>query len=78
MELEDIKKPEPVYSTKEVALKMGWSYAFVWRLVKSGKLKALNVAKTGSKPIFRFRAEDIQEYLDSISSTPFNPQNLNE
>ncbi len=68
MELEQVKKPNlpKTYSTEEVAKFMGVSYQTVYRLVKNGKIKAINVAQSGTKKTFRIRAEEIQAYYDSI------------
>ena len=40
--------------------------ATLHRMIKCGRIKFVNVAKTGTKPIYGFRAEDIQEYYDSF------------
>lgn len=70
MDLAEVKKPEmeKIYSTQEVADFMQISYITLYRLVKSGKIKAMNIASDGSKKeIWKFRAEDVQAYYDSIS-----------
>lgn len=69
MDLNEVKKPEKekLYSTQEVATFMGISYITLYRLVKCGKIKALNIAPKGSKKeIWRFRAEDVQSYYDNL------------
>lgn len=64
MKLGDVQKRQgdDLYTTTEVADFMGISYITIYRLVKSGKLKAINIAMSGKKPIWGFRAEDVQEY----------------
>ncbi len=67
MELQDVKKTEQrFYNLKEVAAFIGVSVPTVYRMVKYGKLKAVNIAKTGNRPIWGFRAEDIQSYYDQL------------
>lgn len=68
MDLHDIKKPE-ILSLNEASRVMGISYMTMYRLVKSGKIKALNIAKTGEKPIFGITPAFIQAYYDSLSDT---------
>lgn len=71
MDLNEVKKPKR-YTTQEVADFLGMSYMKVYRLVKSGKMKATNIAPEGSKKsIFLFKAEDVQAYYDHLpDSTP--------
>jgi excisionase family DNA binding protein len=69
MELDAIKKPN-ILSLNEAAKFIGVSYVTMYRLVKNGKIESLNVAKTGSKPIFGFTPEMIQRYYDSLSNSP--------
>lgn len=69
MDLNEVKKPkkEKIYTTKEVADFMEISYITLYRLVKCGKIKALNIAPEGSKKeIWRFKAEDVQSYYDNL------------
>ncbi len=68
MKLDEVKKPQ-LYNMHEVADFVGISYITLYRLVKDGKIKALNIAKTGKRPIFAFKAEDVQTYLDSLSGS---------
>ena len=68
MNLEQIIKPK-YYSFREVWLFMEISPATLYRAVKCGKIKAVNIAKSGTKPIYGFRAEDVQEYYDSLPNT---------
>jgi excisionase family DNA binding protein len=75
MELAEVKKIDKpkLYSSGEVAKFMGISYMALYRLVRDGKLKAFNIAKTdGKRPVFGFRAEDVQAYYDSLQN-PNNP-----
>lgn len=65
MNLSEVKKPQ-LYSMVEVAKQMEIGYATLYRMVKNGRIKALNIAKSGTKPIFAFRAEDVQAYYDSL------------
>ena len=44
-------------------------YHTLLRMVKVKKIKAVNVAKSGKKPIYRFRAEDVQAYYDTLPKT---------
>jgi excisionase family DNA binding protein len=69
MDLNEVKKTEKLSNMHEVAAFMGISYMTLYRLVKSGKIKAVNLAPEGKKPIFAFRAEDVQEYYDHLSNT---------
>lgn len=69
MNLDEVKKPEKLYDMHEVAAFMKISYMTLYRMVKSGKIKTINRAKSGEKPIFGFRAEDIQKYYDQLSNS---------
>ena len=69
MDLNEVKKPEKekIYSTQEVATFMGISYITLYRLVKCGKIKALNISPAGAKKeIWKFRPEDVQTYYDNL------------
>lgn len=66
MELEQINKPK-YYSFREVWLFMEIGPATLYRMIKCGRIKVINLAKSGTKPIYGFRAEDVQEYYDSLS-----------
>lgn len=68
MKLTEVKKTE-LSSTKEVADFMGISYITLYRLVKSGKIKAVNIAKSGKRPIYAFHSEEVQKYYDSLHNT---------
>lgn len=65
MDLKDIRKPK-YHSLAQAAEAMGVSYHTLFRMVHNGKIKAMNVAKSGKKPIYGIRAEDIQAYYDAI------------
>lgn len=72
MDLLDVKKPETekLYSTKEVAHFMEISYITLYRLVKDGKIKATNIARVGAKKeVWKFRAEDVQKYYDTLPNS---------
>lgn len=66
MELSDIKKPKNLSNMHEVSEFMGISYITLYRMVKSGKISYVNIAKTGKKEIFAFRPEDVQAYYDKL------------
>ena len=68
MDLKDIKKPQ-LYGMKDAAESMGVSYHTLWRMVRDGKIKVVSIAKSGKKPIYGFKAEDIQAYYDAIIET---------
>ena len=68
MKLKEIKKPH-FYSFKEVAKFMEIGTATLHRMIKSGRIKFINVAKSGTKPIYGFRVEDIQFYYDNLSKS---------
>lgn len=68
MDLKDIKKPK-LYTLRETAEAMGVSYHTLFRMVRDGKMKAVNIAKSGKKPIYGFRADDIQAYYDNIAGS---------
>lgn len=67
MDLKEIKKPK-IYSMDEVAKFIGVSKTTLYRMIKDGRIKPLNIAKSGTKPLHGFRAEDIQAYYDSFGS----------
>lgn len=66
MKLKDVKSIK-FYPLKEVAIHMGLKSRQLWNLVNSGKIKAINVGKTGKRPVWNFTAEAVQAYYDSIS-----------
>lgn len=71
MKLEDVKKveQEEAYSLKEVAKYMGINYMKLFRMVKEGKIEAVNKAMFGNKPIYGITAKKLQEYYDQIQNT---------
>jgi excisionase family DNA binding protein len=77
MELDDVKKPT-LYSAKETAKFMNIGYYTFYRLVRSGKIKAVNVAKTGKRAIYAFRPEDIQDYYDNLPGPVDRPKDVNK
>ena len=77
MELKDIQKPK-YHSLTKAAEAMGVSYYTLFRMVHSGKIKAMNVAKSGKKPIYGITAEDIQAYYDLIQNSIKRNQNIDE
>lgn len=77
MNLEDIKKPEHISLTKSAAF-MEISYNTLYRMVKDGKIRSDNIAKTGTKPIYALRPEYIQEYYDSLQDSNNRTETVNE
>lgn len=79
MKLEEIKQPNipDLYSVKKVAEFLKMSYAKVYRLIKLGKIKAINAAQTGTKPIYRITGESVQQYLDSVSDSFNRAETIN-
>lgn len=68
MELKDVQKPK-YYSLAQAAEAMGVSYYTLFRMVHNGKIKAANIAKSGKRPIWGIRAEDIEAYYDHIQNS---------
>lgn len=68
MKLEDVKKPR-YYTLKEVAAFMEVSYNTLRKMVRDGKIKAIDIAKSGTRPIYSFRAEDVQAYYAALPHT---------
>jgi excisionase family DNA binding protein len=68
MKLEEIQKPnkEDWYSTVQVATFMNCSYELVAKLIKSGKIKAVNISRGTKKAIYRIKAEDVKAYYDNF------------
>lgn len=65
MELTDVQKTK-YYNAKEVAREMGISVWSLYRLVKLDKIKAINLAASGTRPIYGFKPESIQAYYDEL------------
>lgn len=78
MELQEVKKPNKLYSFKEVREFMGVGHATLYRMIKTGKIKVINLAKTGKKPLFGFRAEDVQSYYDSLPHSDRSLESVNK
>lgn len=78
MDLRDVKKKDKIYTMMEVAKFMGISYITLYRLVKGGKIKVVNVAKSGKKPIFGFTAQDVQTYYNAIPGASNRPKRIDE
>lgn len=67
MKLHEVqKKRADVMHLPEAAVFMQMSYMQLYRLVKGGKIKPLNIAITGDKPIYGFTPDIIQAYYDSL------------
>lgn len=57
-----------VYNTIDAAKAIGVSYNTLYRMIKTGRIKAVNIARTGKKPIFSLIASDVQEYIRKYNS----------
>lgn len=77
MELKDIKKIK-IYSMKEVSEFMDISAQTLRKMIENGRIKALNIAGSGTKPIFGFTAEAVQEYYASIQNTSDGIKNIDK
>lgn len=61
--------PNPlVYNMVNAAKVIGVSYGTLFKMVKSGKIKAVNIARTGNKPIYSLLARDVEEYIKQYNS----------
>jgi excisionase family DNA binding protein len=72
MEKVNIQNPI-VYNMVNAAKKIGVSYNTLYRMVKGGKIRAVNMARTGTKPIYALTANDVEEYItkyNSLQNTP--------
>lgn len=79
MELQDVKKTEQkFYDMREVAAFIGVSIPTLYRMVKCGKIIAVNIALTGKRPIWGFRAEDIQSYYDKLPRASRGLESVNK
>lgn len=80
MKLSEVKKFSPDYHTlEEVADFMGISYITLYRLVKAGKIKAIDITDPGvKKPIYRIRPEDVQAYYDQLQNSTNGAKDLNK
>ena len=68
MELKDIQKPK-YYSSADAAKAMDISRHTLFRMIRNGKIKGINIAKSGKRPIWGILAEDIQSYYDDIQNS---------
>lgn len=68
MKLQDVKKPK-LYTMRETAEFMGISYNTIHRMVRDGRIQAVNVAKSGTKAIWGISAEAIQLYYDKLPNS---------
>ena len=69
MELQEVIKPK-LYTFKEVIAFMKISRNTLYRMIKSGRIKAIKVTMSGDKGVWMFRPEDVQAYYDSIHNPP--------
>lgn len=67
MEKVKIQNPK-VYNMVDAAKKIGVSYPTLFRMVKGGKIRAVNMARTGTKPIYALTALDVEEYIKQYNS----------
>ena len=66
--------PNPiVYNMVGAAKKIGVSYLTLYRMVKSGKIRAVNIARTGTKPIYALTAVDVESYIKKYNSLQDTP-----
>jgi predicted site-specific integrase-resolvase len=63
-----------VYNMVGAAKKIGVSYNTLFRMVKGGKIKAVNIARTGTKPIYALTANDVEEYIRKYNSLQNSPK----
>lgn len=57
-----------VYNTLEAAKVIGVSYGTLFKMIKTGRIKAVNIARTGKKPIYSLLAKDVKEYIQRYNS----------
>lgn len=66
--------PNPlVYNMVGAAKVIGVSYNTLYRMVKGGKIRAVNIARTGHKPIYSLLASDVREYIEKYNSLQDTP-----
>lgn len=68
MKLQDIKKPK-LYTMREAAAFMEISYPTIHRMVRDGRIQAVNTAKSGTRKIWGISAEAIQLYYASLPNS---------
>lgn len=56
------------YNTSDAAKKIGVSYGTLFRMIKDGRIRAVNVARTGKKPIYSLIAKDVEDYIAKYNS----------
>lgn len=67
--MKTIKPKNPlVHNMVDAAKIIGVSYNTLYRMVKTGKIKAVNIARTGKKPIYSLIARDVEEYIRKYNS----------
>lgn len=55
-----------LYSTREAGEILGVTGMTVWRYVKAGRLRAVNLAEPGAaRSKLRIRADDLQKFIDN-------------
>lgn len=62
-----------VYNMVNAAKKIGVSYNTLFRMVKGGKIRAVNIARTGTKPIYALTATDVEDYIRKYNSLQDSP-----
>lgn len=62
-----------VYNMVNAAKKIGVSYNTLFRMVKGGKIRAVNIARTGTKPIYSLTAIDVENYIKKYNSLQDTP-----
>lgn len=66
MDLREVKKPT-FYTIKEVSSFMGIKPLTLYKMIKEGKIKAINIACTGKKrPIYGILPEEVQRFYDRL------------
>lgn len=45
----------------------------VYRLIRNGDLRAVNIARTGTKPRMRIRTDDLQKFIEKRTADPTSP-----
>lgn len=55
-----------LYTTHEAGERLGVTRVTVWRYVKAGRLRAINLnLDPTAKPKYRISADELQEFIDS-------------
>lgn len=58
--------PIQLYTTREAGEILGVTAMSVWRYVKAGRLRAVNLAgPDATRPKLRIRADDLQKFIDN-------------